>query len=53
MFRGFRSRYHAEIMTATLLCLVLALVADVLVVLLGRALTPWSRSTRMLAESST
>ena len=26
MFRGFRSNYHAEIMTATVLCLLLALV---------------------------
>ncbi|WP_029289533.1 ABC transporter permease [Cellulomonas sp. HZM] len=51
MFRGFRSDYHAEIMTATVLCLVLALVCDVVIVLVGRWLTPWSRSTRMLADS--
>ncbi len=41
MFRGFRSDYHAEIMTATVLCVLLALVADLLVVLVGRLLTPW------------
>ncbi|MBT0995410.1 ABC transporter permease subunit [Cellulomonas sp. DKR-3] len=52
MFRGFRSDYHAEIMTATVLCLVLALVGDVLVVFVGRLMTPWSRSTRMLADSA-
>lgn len=52
MFRGFRSDYHAEIMTATLLCLVLALIGDVLVVGLGRLMTPWSRSTRLLADSA-
>ena len=44
MFRGFRSHYHAEIMTATVLCLVLALVADLVVLLAGRLLTPWARS---------
>ena len=45
MFRGFSSGYHAQIMTATLLCLVLALVLDVALALIGRLLTPWSRST--------
>jgi len=52
MFRGFRSNYHAEIMTATILCLVLALVADVAIVLIAKAVMPWSRSARMLAETS-
>jgi len=46
MFRGFRSNYHAEIMTATVLCLVLALVADLVLALLGRLLTPWRRTSR-------
>lgn len=41
LFRGFRSNYHAEIMTATLLCLVLALVADLLLAVAGRLATPW------------
>lgn len=43
MFRGLASTYRAEVLTATLLCLVLAFVADLLLWLLGRALTPWSR----------
>ncbi|WP_123915533.1 ABC transporter permease [Georgenia muralis] len=43
MFRGFSSSYRAEIMTATLLCLAIALVADVVLLALGRALAPWSR----------
>lgn len=43
MFRGLASNYRAEVLTATLLCLVLAFVADILLWLLGRALTPWSR----------
>ena len=42
MFRGFRSNYHAEIMTATLLCLLLALVVDLALAGLGRLLTPWA-----------
>lgn len=46
MFRGFRSDYNAEIATATALCLLLALVADLLLVLLGRLLTPWRRGSR-------
>jgi len=43
MFRGFRSSYRAEVMTASLLCLALALVFDLALVLLGRALMPWAR----------
>ena len=43
MFRGFRSNYHAEIMTATVLCLLLALVLDLIIAGVGRWLTPWSR----------
>lgn len=46
MFRGFRSDYHAEIMTATVLCLVLALVLDLAIAAVGRGLTPWTRGTR-------
>ena len=46
MFRGFRSDYHAEIATATVLCLALALVADLALALLGRVLTPWRRGSR-------
>ena len=43
MFRGFNSGYRAQIMTATLLCLALALLLDLALVLLGRALMPWAR----------
>jgi osmoprotectant transport system permease protein len=46
MFRGFRSRYHAEILTATLLCLALALACDLVLYVAGRLITPWSRSAR-------
>ena len=43
MFRGFQSGYRAEIMTATLLCVALALVGDVLLRLVGHLATPWLR----------
>jgi osmoprotectant transport system permease protein len=47
MFRGFRNnQYHAEILTATMLCLGLALVLDLLLWLVGRAVTPWARRGR-------
>ncbi|WP_084102607.1 ABC transporter permease [Demequina sp. NBRC 110051] len=43
MFRGLQSDYRAQIMTATLLCLALALVLDLLLALAGRLATPWLR----------
>ncbi len=46
MFRGFRSNYRAEVVTATLLCLLLALAADLLLAALGRLLVPWHRPSR-------
>lgn len=46
LYRGFNSQYRAEIATATALTLLLALVADLLLLALGRALTPWARGRR-------
>ncbi|WP_297084461.1 ABC transporter permease [uncultured Demequina sp.] len=43
MFRGLQSDYRAQIMTATLLCLALALVLDLLLALAGRLAMPWQR----------
>ncbi|NCT91815.1 ABC transporter permease [Cellulomonas sp. APG4] len=41
---GFRNNfYRAEILTGTVLCVVLALVLDLAWVAVGRALTPWTR----------
>lgn len=41
---GFRNNfYKAEILTGTVLCVVLALVLDLALAGLGRALTPWTR----------
>jgi len=43
MFRGFYRGYHAEIATAGLLCVLLALAFDLGLLVLGRAMTPWLR----------
>ena len=43
MFRGLQSDYRAQIMTATVLCLLLALVLDVALAIAGRLATPWAR----------
>ena len=41
---GFRADYKAQVATACVACVLLALVADALLVLLQRVLTPWSRA---------
>jgi osmoprotectant transport system permease protein len=44
IFEGFNNNfYRAEILTATLLCVGLALVADALLLVVERLLTPWTR----------
>jgi osmoprotectant transport system permease protein len=44
---GFNANfYRAEIVTGSLLCVLLALVFDLLIAGVGRALTPWSRAVR-------
>jgi osmoprotectant transport system permease protein len=44
---GFNANfYRAEIVTGSLLCVLLALVFDLLLAGAGRALTPWSRAVR-------
>lgn len=44
MFRGLQSDYHAQIATATILCLALALILDLLIVLAARLAMPWTRT---------
>ncbi|WNM28156.1 ABC transporter permease subunit [Demequina capsici] len=46
MFRGFQSDYRAQILTASILCLLLALILDLALVLLGRVAMPWMRRRR-------
>lgn len=41
--QGFRADYRAKIVTACVACVLLALVADALLVLAQRLLTPWAR----------
>jgi osmoprotectant transport system permease protein len=44
---GFRNNfYKAQILTASVLCVLLALVLDLLLAGLGRVLTPWTRERR-------
>jgi osmoprotectant transport system permease protein len=44
---GFRSNfYKAEILTASILCVALALVLDLVLAGIGRLLTPWTRGRR-------
>jgi osmoprotectant transport system permease protein len=43
---GFRVGYRAEITTGTVLCVVLALLLDLILAGTGRLLTPWSRRAR-------
>ena len=43
IFEGFNNLYRAEIMTASILCVLLAVTADLVFVLAQRLLTPWAR----------
>lgn len=42
---GFRADYRAKIVTACIACVLLALIADALLVLVQRLLTPWSKAS--------
>lgn len=44
IFRGFRSEFRSEVLTASVLCVVLAVMADLLLVGLERLITPWRRA---------
>ncbi len=43
---GMQGFFKAEVLTASVLCVLLALIADLLLVGLQRALTPWTRADR-------
>ncbi len=43
IFRGFQSNFRAEVLTASLLCVVLAVAADLVLVGMERLVTPWRR----------
>ena len=46
IYSGLRTQFQAEVLTATVLVVALAVVADLLLLALGRAVTPWSRTAR-------
>lgn len=46
IFQGIHTLFSTELISAGLLAIILALVADALVVLLQRAVTPWTRARR-------
>jgi osmoprotectant transport system permease protein len=41
--RGLRSNFKAEVLTASVLCVLLAIAADLLLLAVQRSLTPWQR----------
>lgn len=46
IFHGFRANYRAEIGTATVVAVLLALVLDLVLLGFGRLVTPWTRRSR-------
>lgn len=46
IYAGLRTQFRSEVLTATVLVVALAVVADVALLLLQRAVTPWQRSAR-------
>ena len=46
IYAGLRTQFRAEVLTATVLVVVLAVVADLLLLALQRAVTPWQRVVR-------
>lgn len=46
IYDGMDSYFKAEVLTASAICVVLAVLADVLLLWLQRALTPWARGPR-------
>ncbi|MBP8534326.1 ABC transporter permease [Streptomyces sp. MK37H] len=46
IYEGMRSFFKAEVLTASVLCVALAVVADLLLLGLQRLLTPWVRKSR-------
>ncbi|MEU5423512.1 ABC transporter permease [Streptomyces sp. NPDC001407] len=44
IYEGMHSYFKAQVLTASVLCVVLAIVADLLLLLVQRLLTPWTRA---------
>jgi osmoprotectant transport system permease protein len=43
IFEGYRNRYHTELTTYLILTVLLALLADGIILVIGRLITPWRR----------
>jgi osmoprotectant transport system permease protein len=43
IYGGLQSNFKSEVLTASVLCVVLALIADLVIVAIERAVTPWRR----------
>ncbi|MFF0445344.1 ABC transporter permease [Streptomyces sp. NPDC004609] len=46
IYSGMNTYFKAQVLTASLLCVVIAVAADVLLLLVQRLATPWTRGTR-------
>lgn len=44
IFDGLNTRFRSQVLTASVLCVVLAVLADLLLLAAGRMLTPWQRA---------
>nr|WP_203607214.1 ABC transporter permease [Streptomyces sp. SID11385] len=44
IYQGMNTYFKAQVLTASVLCVLLAVAADLLLLLLGRLLTPWTRA---------
>ncbi|MFE0627185.1 ABC transporter permease [Streptomyces sp. NPDC058864] len=49
VYEGMRSFFKAEVFTASVICVLLAILADVLLLGLQRLLSPWSRASKAVA----
>lgn len=46
IYAGMNTYFKAQVLTASVLCVVIAVVADLVLLGLGRLLTPWTRASR-------
>jgi osmoprotectant transport system permease protein len=51
IYAGLRSLFKAEVLTASVLCVVLAVLADLLLVRIERWVTPWQRRARLAGQA--
>jgi osmoprotectant transport system permease protein len=49
LYNGVTTDFRAQVMAASLLCVLIALTLDALLLLVQRLLTPWARAARSAA----